>query len=127
MAGVSNVGADCNWTGHPFDQANWYAFGRMAWNYELTSEQIADEWIRMTFSNDDDVVRKMESIMLPSRETVVNYMDPLGLNMIFGYDFHYGPVPGLTTLLIKIGIPLITTGPTASVSVLTGRKQGATR
>jgi alpha-glucuronidase len=93
VAGVSNVGADRNWTGHPFDQANWYAFGRLAWNHELTSRQIADEWIRMTFSNDSDVVKKIESIMLPSRENVVNYMDPLGLNMIFGYDFHYGPGP----------------------------------
>ena len=93
IAGVSNVGADRNWTGHPFDQANWYAFGRLAWNHELTSEQIANEWIRMTFSNDDEVLKKIESIMLPSRETVVNYMDPLGLNMIFGYDFHYGPGP----------------------------------
>ena len=93
IAGVSNVGADRNWTGHPFDQANWYAFGRLAWNHELTSEQIADEWIRMTLSNDDEIVEKIESIMLPSRENVVNYMDPLGLNMIFGYDFHYGPGP----------------------------------
>jgi alpha-glucuronidase len=93
IAGVSNIGADRNWTGHPFDQANWYAFGRLAWNHELTSKEIADEWIRMTFLNNDEVVRKMESIMLPSRETVVNYMDPDGLNMIFGYDFHYGPGP----------------------------------
>lgn len=93
IAGVSNIGADRNWTGHPFDQANWYAFGRLAWDHELTSEQIANEWIRMTFSNDSDVVQKMESIMMPSRENVVNYMDPLGLNMIFGYDNHYGPGP----------------------------------
>ncbi len=93
IAGVSNVGADRNWTGHPFDQANWYAFGRLAWNHELTSEQIADEWIRMTLSNDSDVVQRIESIMMPSRENVVNYMDPLGLNMIFGYDNHYGPGP----------------------------------
>jgi len=93
IAGVSNVGADRNWTGHAFDQANWYAFGRLAWNHELTSKEIADEWIRMTFSNDSDVVAKIESIMLPSREMVVNYMDPDGLNMIFGYDNHYGPGP----------------------------------
>ncbi len=93
MAGVSNIGSDRNWTGHPFDQANWYAFGRLTWNHELTSEQIAGEWIRMTFSNNDEVVRKIESIMIPSRENVVNYMDPLGLNMIFGYDNHYGPGP----------------------------------
>lgn len=93
IAGVSNVGADRNWTGHPFDQANWYAFGRLAWDHELTSEEIADEWIRMTLSNNDEVVKKIESIMLASRENVVNYMDPLGLSMIFGYDFHYGPGP----------------------------------
>ncbi|MGO9480511.1 MAG: alpha-glucuronidase family glycosyl hydrolase [Candidatus Kryptoniota bacterium] len=93
IAGVSNIGADRNWTGHPFDQANWYAFGRLAWNHELTSARIAGEWIRMTFSNDSDVVKKIESIMMPSRENVVNYMDPLGLNMIFGYDSHYGPGP----------------------------------
>ncbi len=93
IAGVSNIGADRNWTGHPFGQANWYAFGRLAWDHELTSEQIADEWIRMTFSNDTNVIKQIESIMIPSRENVVNYMDPLGLNMIFGYDNHYGPGP----------------------------------
>ena len=93
IAGVSNIGADRNWTGNIFGQSSWYAFGRLAWNHDLTSKEIADEWIRMTLSNADRVVESTERIMLPSRETVVNYMDPLGLNMIFGYDFHYGPGP----------------------------------
>ncbi len=93
IAGVSNIGADRNWTGNEFGQSSWYAFGRLAWNHDLTSKQIADEWIRMTFSNDAEVVASVERIMLESRENVVNYMDPLGLNMIFGYDNHYGPGP----------------------------------
>ena len=93
IAGVSNIGADRNWTGNLFGQSSWYAFGRLAWNHSLSSEQIADEWIGMTLSNDTRVVNTVERIMLPSRETVVNYMDPLGLTMIFGYDFHYGPGP----------------------------------
>jgi alpha-glucuronidase len=93
IAGVANIGADQDWTGNIFGQSSWYAFGRLAWNHDLSSKEIADEWIRMTFSNDGDVVRSIENIMMPSRETVVNYMDPLGLNMIFGYDHHYGPGP----------------------------------
>ena len=93
IAGVSNIGADRNWTGNEFGQSSWYAFGRLAWNHELTSRQIADEWIRMTFSNDTSVINPIEKIMMDSRENVVNYMDPIGLNMIFGYDNHYGPGP----------------------------------
>jgi alpha-glucuronidase len=93
VAGVSNIGADRNWTGNIFGQSSWYAFGRLAWNHALSSREIADEWIRMTLSNDKTVVESVERMMLPSRETVVNYMDPLGLTMIFGYDFHYGPGP----------------------------------
>jgi alpha-glucuronidase len=93
IAGVSNIGADQDWTGNIFGQSSWYAFGRLAWNHDLSSREIADEWIRMTFSNDNDFVKSIENIMMPSRETVVNYMDPLGLNMIFGYDHHYGPGP----------------------------------
>ena len=93
IAGVSNIGADRNWTGNEFGQSSWYAFGRLAWNPNLSSEEIADEWIRMTFSNDKDVVSSIEEMMMQSREAVVNYMDPLGLNMIFGYDNHYGPGP----------------------------------
>jgi len=93
IAGVSNIGTDRNWTGHLFGQANWYAFGRLAWNHELTSEEIADEWIRQTFSNDEDIVSKIKSIMLKSREDCVNYMTPLGLHHIMGWNHHYGPAP----------------------------------
>jgi alpha-glucuronidase len=93
IAGVANIGADQDWTGNIFGQSNWYAFGRLAWNHNLSSREIAEEWIKMTFSNDSKVVETIENIMVPSRETVVNYMDPLGLNMIFGYDHHYGPGP----------------------------------
>jgi len=93
IAGVSNIGTDCNWTGHVFGQSNWYAFGRLAWNHELTSEKIADEWIKMTFSNDPEFVNKVSAIMLSSRETVVNYMTPLGLHHLMGWDHHYGPGP----------------------------------
>jgi alpha-glucuronidase len=91
IAGVSNIGNDRNWTGHLFGQSNWYAFGRLAWDYDLTSEEIADEWIRMTFSNYDETVSKILSIMLPSREIIVNYMTPLGLHHLMGWDHHYGP------------------------------------
>ncbi len=93
IAGVSNIGADMNWTGNMFGQSSWYAFGRLAWNHGLSSKQIADEWIRMTFSNDTSVINPIEKIMMASRENVVNYMDPAGLNMIFGYDNHFGPGP----------------------------------
>lgn len=93
IAGVSNIGTDRNWTGHIFGQANWFAFGRIAWDHKLSSEEIADEWIRMTFSNDKKIVEEISSIMLPSREIMVNYMTPLGLHHIMGWDNHYGPAP----------------------------------
>lgn len=93
MAGVSNIGTDRNWTGHHFGQANWYAFGRLAWNPHLSEESIADEWIRMTFSNDDKVVEKISEIMLASRDITVNYMTPLGLHHIMDRGHHYGPGP----------------------------------
>ena len=93
IAGVSNIGNDRNWTGHLFGQSNWYAFGRLAWNYNLTSEEIADEWIGMTFSNDPYYVNKVAEFMLSSREILVNYMTPLGLHHIMGWDHHYGPAP----------------------------------
>ncbi len=93
MAGVSNIGNDRNWTGHLFGQANWYAFGRLCWNTELTSEKIADEWIRQTFSNAWTVVEPIKKIMLSSYETMVNYMTPLGLHHIMGNGHHYGPAP----------------------------------
>ena len=93
IAGVSNIGNDINWTGHPFGQANWYAYGRMAWDYDLSSSRIADEWIRQTFSNDRSFVDSIKKLMIASREAVVNYMTPLGLNHIMGYGHHYGPAP----------------------------------
>jgi alpha-glucuronidase len=93
IAGVANTGDDTNWCGHHFAQANWYAFGRLAWNHSLTSEQIADEWIRMTFSADERVVRPVKEMMLTSREACVNYMMPYGLHHIFAFNQHYGPEP----------------------------------
>ncbi len=93
MAGVSNIGNDRNWTGHLFGQSNWYAFGRLAWNTDLSSEKIADEWIRQTFSNARDIVEPIKKIMLSSYEAMVNYMTPLGLHHIMGNGHHYGPAP----------------------------------
>ncbi|MBL0744537.1 alpha-glucuronidase family glycosyl hydrolase [Chryseolinea lacunae] len=93
MAGVANIGNDRNWCGHPFGQANWYAYGRLAWNHALTAEAIADEWIRMTFSNDPSVITPVKAMMLSSREIAVQYMTPLGLHHIMGYNHHYGPGP----------------------------------
>jgi len=93
MAGVANIGNDRNWCGHPFGQANWYSFGRLAWDHELTSEQIADEWIRMTFTNDAATINSIKSIMMTSHETTVNYMTPMGLHHIMGVNHHYGPGP----------------------------------
>lgn len=92
MAGVANTGRDPNWTGHDFGQANWYAYGRLAWNPSLTSEQIADEWITMTWSRAPDVVAAIRAIMLGSRETYVDYTMPLGLHHLIGGD-HYAPMP----------------------------------
>jgi alpha-glucuronidase len=93
MAGVTNIGNDRNWCGHPFGQANWYAFGRLAWDHQLTSQSIAEEWIRMTFGNDPAVLKTTTGILLASREATVNYMTPLGLHHIMGWDHHYGPGP----------------------------------
>ncbi len=93
MAGVSNVGTDRNWTGSHFNQANWYAFGRLAWNPAQSAAAIADDWIRMTWSNDPSVVAPVEHMMLMSREAVVDYMTPLGLAHIMGTNHHYGPMP----------------------------------
>jgi alpha-glucuronidase len=98
MAGVSNIGNDINWCSHPFAQANWYALGRLAWNYTLSSEQIAEEWIRQTLSNNNTVVTATKKIMLQSHETMVNYMTPLGLAHIMYNGHHYGPMPWGNTL-----------------------------
>jgi alpha-glucuronidase len=107
IAGVANIGLDTNWSGHHFAQANWYAFGRLAWNNKLTSEKIADEWIRLTFSPlktnqlaisnssnwHDSFLVPVKQMMLQSREAAVNYMMPLGLHHIFAGNHHYGPGP----------------------------------
>jgi alpha-glucuronidase len=91
IAGVSNVGSDRNWTGSHFNQANWYVFGRLAWDPTLASADIADEWIRMTFSNDPAVVAPVRTMMLRSRGAVLNYMTPLGLTHLMATGHHYGP------------------------------------
>ena len=93
IAGVANVGTDRNWTGSQFNQANWYAYGRLAWDPRQSSADIADEWIRMTFSNDSSVVNPVKHMMLISREAVVDYMTPLGLAHIMATGHHYGPGP----------------------------------
>jgi alpha-glucuronidase len=93
IAGVSNIGNDRNWTGHLFNQANWYCYGRLAWDPALSSEEIAEEWIHQTFGNSPDLTSTILDIMMPSRETVVNYMTPLGLHHIMGRNHHYGPGP----------------------------------
>ncbi len=93
IAGVSNIGTDRNWTGHHFGQANWYAFGRLAWDHQLTSGEIAKEWLKMTFTNRNDFVEPVTSLMLGSHEAAVNYMTPLGLHHIMGWSHHYGPAP----------------------------------
>ncbi len=93
MAGVANTGTDRNWTGHPFAQANWFAFGRMAWNPKTSSGDIAREWILMTLSHDAEIVSGISEMMMSSRETAVNYMTPLGLHHIMGEGHHYGPAP----------------------------------
>ncbi len=93
IAGVANIGEDTNWCGHHFAQANWYAFGRLAWNHRLTADQIAEEWLRMTFTKEASFVAPVKEMMLQSWETTVNYMMPLGLHHIFAWDHHYGPEP----------------------------------
>ena len=99
IAGVANIGLDNNWCGHHFAQANWYAFGRLAWNNKLTSEKIADEWIKLTFYRtpvknwDKNFLYPVKQMMLESREAAVNYMMPLGLHHIFAGGHHYGPGP----------------------------------
>ncbi len=98
MAGVANIGNDINWCGHPFAQANWYALGRLAWDYNLSSEQIADEWLRMTFTNDDLFLQTTKTVMICSREIVVDYMNPVGLHHIMGTGNHYGPAPWVNNL-----------------------------
>lgn len=98
MAGVANIGTEKNWTGHPFGQANWYGFGRLAWDPYIKSEDIAQEWLKINFSNDEDFVEPMTDLLMDSREAVVNYMTPLGLHHIMATSHHYGPGPWVDNL-----------------------------
>lgn len=93
MAGVANIGSDRNWSGSTFDQANWYAYGRLAWNHGLTSEAIAREWAAATFGPDPAIVDPILSMMMPSHQAVVDYMTPIGLHHLMGRGHHYGPAP----------------------------------
>ena len=99
IAGVANIGLDTNWCGHHFSQANWYAFGRLAWNPTLSSKKIAEEWLAQTFDDESsnksqNLKSQLVSVMLRSREACVDYMMPLGLHHIFKFDHHMGPQPG---------------------------------
>ncbi|HEX5057381.1 MAG TPA: alpha-glucuronidase family glycosyl hydrolase [Gammaproteobacteria bacterium] len=98
IAGVSNVGADRNWSGSHFDQANWYAFGRLAWDHTLGADAVAEEWIRLTFGNATEVVEPVKQMMLDSWPAAVDYMTPLGLHHIMGAGHHYGPAPWVDDL-----------------------------
>ncbi|MEQ1675997.1 MAG: alpha-glucuronidase family glycosyl hydrolase [Chitinophagaceae bacterium] len=98
MAGVANIGNDINWCGHPFAQANWYALGRLAWNYDLSSEQIADEWLRMTYTNNLSFLSTTSKMMMESRDIMVQYSNPIGLHHIMGTGHHYGPAPWVSNL-----------------------------
>jgi alpha-glucuronidase len=98
MAGVANIGSDRDWNGAPFAQANWYAFGRLAWNPGLTARGIAEEWLRLTFSNDPEFLSAAADLMMGSREAAVNYMTPLGLAHLMGTGHHYGPAPWVDEL-----------------------------
>lgn len=98
MAGVANIGNDINWCGHPFAQANWYAIGRLGWDYNLSSEQIAEEWLRMTYSNKASFLTVASQLMLQSRDIMVQYSNPIGLHHIMGTGHHYGPAPWVNNL-----------------------------
>ena len=93
FAGVANIGTDRNWSGSHFDQANWYAFGRLAWSPTSSAEDIARDWVRMTFSNDATFVARVVEMMMRSRQAVVDYMTPLGLHHLMAEGHHYGPQP----------------------------------
>ncbi len=98
IAGVSNIGNDINWTGHPFAQANWYAYGRLAWDYSLSSAAIANEWLGMSFTNDKSFIAQAGKILLRSHEITVQYSTPLGLHHLMGTGHHYGPAPWVADL-----------------------------
>ncbi|MGD9928820.1 MAG: alpha-glucuronidase family glycosyl hydrolase [Mangrovibacterium sp.] len=93
ISAVANIGRDTNWCGHQFAQANWYAYGRLAWNHELASDELAREWVKMTFTLKPEFEQPVVDIMMRSREAVVNYMTPLGLHHLMGWSHHHGPEP----------------------------------
>jgi alpha-glucuronidase len=97
MAGVANIGIDSNWCGNIFNQSNWFVYGRLAWDHQLSASEVADEWIKMTFSKEADFIEPIKKIMMESRENVVNYMTPLGLHHIMSEGTHYGPGPWVST------------------------------
>jgi alpha-glucuronidase len=98
LAGVANTGTERNWSGSLFDQANWYAFGRLAWDPQLSSRDVAEEWVRMTWGNDPALVEPVVGIMMESRQAVVDYMTPLGLHHLMATGHHYGPAPWVDDL-----------------------------
>jgi alpha-glucuronidase len=98
MAGVLNIGNYRNWTGHPFVQSSWYAYGRLAWDYTLSAEEIANEWMRMTFTNNEQFTDPIGEVMMESREAGVNYRSPLGLTHLYAQGHHYGPAPWTSDL-----------------------------
>jgi alpha-glucuronidase len=93
IAGVANTGMDTNWCGHHFAQANWYCFARLAWNHQLSSKEIAKEWLVQTFTQEPEFVETMTKVMMESRQAVVDYMMPMGLHHLFAWGHHYGPEP----------------------------------
>ncbi len=95
IAGVANTGLDRNWTGHPISQSNWFAYGRLAWDHTLSAKDIADDWIKMTFTQEEKTVNTISELMLASRENYVNFTTPLGLHHLMGEGLHYGPQPWL--------------------------------
>jgi len=115
IAGVANTGSDRNWTGHHFLQANWYTFGRLAWNPDLPSRQIAGEWISMTLTHEPKALATIARIMLGSHEALVDYMTPLGLHHIMWGGHHYGPAPWWDTFSAPIGIRSTITALTTAV------------
>ena len=126
MAGVSNIGTDRNWCGSVFDCANWYAFGRLAWDPSLGSRAIADEWLRATFTNDPGFVTAVTELMLASRQAPVDYMTPLGLHHLMARSHHYGPGRGSRAGRAPTGPRSTTTAPTPTASASTARRAAAT-
>jgi alpha-glucuronidase len=131
MSGIANIGTDRNWCGHPFAAANWFAFGRLAWDHHTTSAEIAEDWLRITFSNDECFIEPAKAMMLQSREAVVSYMTPLGLHHIMAQNHHYGPGPWVGTIHALsgglTGLRFTIIAPIRVASALTAVQVGVTR